>query len=284
MAAWAAGIVVVTSAGNQGPQPMTVGVPGNVPYFLTVGAMTDNYTPTNATDDQLAVFSAAGPTFEGFVKPDLVAPGGHALGLMSKHSLLARTHRQYADGNKYFTMSGTSQAAAMVSGAAALLLQQRPGLSPADVKCLLTRTARPAVTSSGQLAYSIYQQGTGTLNVYAASQAALPAGACANRGLDIGADLAGTKHFGGPADRNAAGSYYIHGLDAHVWSEGYIWSTGYIWTENGFVWVDGYIWTEGSAFVEGYIWSEGGYPWPDGYVWTAALTEPASVNVWVDQM
>ena len=44
MRAWEAGIVVVASAGNGGPDPMTIGVPGNVPYVITVGAMTDSYT------------------------------------------------------------------------------------------------------------------------------------------------------------------------------------------------------------------------------------------------
>ena len=62
MAAWEAGIVVVASAGNTGPAPLTIGVPGNVPYVVTVGAMTDNYTPADPGDDVLASFSAAGPT------------------------------------------------------------------------------------------------------------------------------------------------------------------------------------------------------------------------------
>jgi hypothetical protein len=56
---------------------MTIGVPGNNPYVITVGAMSDNYTPADPADDILASFSTAGPTVEGFVKPDLVAPGGH---------------------------------------------------------------------------------------------------------------------------------------------------------------------------------------------------------------
>jgi serine protease AprX len=77
MALWRAGVVVVAAAGNEGPDPMTIGVPGNVPYIITVGAVTDNYTPFNASDDKLATFSSAGPTFEGFVKPEVVAPGGH---------------------------------------------------------------------------------------------------------------------------------------------------------------------------------------------------------------
>ena len=60
MRAWQSGIVVVVSAGNSGPLPQTVGVPGNVPYVITVGAMTDNYT-TSKNDDRLASFSATGP-------------------------------------------------------------------------------------------------------------------------------------------------------------------------------------------------------------------------------
>jgi serine protease AprX len=64
MAAWQAGIVVVASAGNSGPEAMTVGVPGNVPYIITAGAMTDNYTPFYPFDDRLASFSATGPTYE----------------------------------------------------------------------------------------------------------------------------------------------------------------------------------------------------------------------------
>ena len=75
MAAWANGIVVVVAAGNGGPDPMTIGVPGNVPYVITVGAFTDNYTPDDWSDDYIAPFSAAGPTLDGFVKPDVVAPG-----------------------------------------------------------------------------------------------------------------------------------------------------------------------------------------------------------------
>ena len=45
MRAWQAGIVVVAAAGNGGPDPMSIGVPGNNPYVITVGAITDAYTP-----------------------------------------------------------------------------------------------------------------------------------------------------------------------------------------------------------------------------------------------
>ena len=93
MRAWQEGIVVVASAGNTGPDAMTIGVPGNVPYVITVGAMTDNYTPADSSDDVLASFSSAGPTVEGFVKPEVVAPGGHMLGLMRNSTVIATKHR-----------------------------------------------------------------------------------------------------------------------------------------------------------------------------------------------
>ena len=97
MRLWQAGIVVVASAGNTGPDPMTIGVPGNVPYVITVGAMTDSYTRDDLSDDRLTSFSAAGPTYEGFVKPDVVAPGGHIKALMDNQDQIARDHTEFHD-------------------------------------------------------------------------------------------------------------------------------------------------------------------------------------------
>jgi serine protease AprX len=68
---------------------MTIGGPGNVPYVITAGALTDNRTPYDPTDDRLASFSSTGPTFEGFVKPEVVAPGGHMVGTIWNLSYLA---------------------------------------------------------------------------------------------------------------------------------------------------------------------------------------------------
>ena len=73
----------------------------------------------------VASFSAAGPTHEGFVKPELVAPGGHVYGMMDWFAQIAKQHPAYHDGGQYFMMSGTSQSAAVVSGVAALVLQGR---------------------------------------------------------------------------------------------------------------------------------------------------------------
>jgi subtilisin family serine protease len=196
MQAWQAGIVVIASAGNGGPDAMSIGVPGNVPYIITVGAMTDSLTPSDPSDDTLASFSAAGPTYEGFVKPELVAPGGHILSLMEKSDTLPTLYPEFHDGQSYFTMSGTSQAAAVVTGVVALMLQADPALTPDDVKCRLMAAARPAINADGTLAYSVFQQGAGLVNAYDAVYATDTG--CANNGLDIGRDLDGVEHYGGP--------------------------------------------------------------------------------------
>ena len=63
--------------------------------------MTDSYTPNDPSDDVFASFSSASPTVEGFVKPEIVAPGGHLVGAMSKNKhLIAEAHPEYASDAK----------------------------------------------------------------------------------------------------------------------------------------------------------------------------------------
>ena len=119
-------------------------------------------------DDRLASFSSTGPTYEGFVKPEMVAPGGHMAASMSSNSYLANIDPDSMSlGQQMFTMSGTSQAAAVTTGVVALMLQANPTLTPDTVKCRLLASARPAVTSAGTLAYSVFQQGAGLINAVA---------------------------------------------------------------------------------------------------------------------
>ena len=269
MKAWQAGIVVVASAGNTGPAPMSIQAPGNVPYVITVGAMTDNYTPLYGQDDYLASFSAAGPTYEAHVKPDLVAPGGHDISYIQRTSTLGVTFPQYFlnTTSGYYKLSGTSQAAAVVSGVAALMLQAFPNLSPDDVKCGLMATAQAGRKRDGTVPYSVFQQGAGLVNAWSAVYDRRTG--CANNGLDIAADLAGTKHFAGQASQNTDGSFFVKdsGGEGSTWTGTYT-STG------GYPWSTGYPWSSGYPWSNGYPWSSG-YPWSNGYPWSTSTSAPS---------
>ena len=308
MKAWQSGIVVVASAGNKGPKPMSIGVPGNVPYIITVGAMTDSYTESYFEDDKMATFSSAGPTIERFVKPEIVAPGGHLSGLMAYNSEIVTQHPEFHDGGRYFEMSGTSQAAAVVSGVVALMLKQDPYLTPDDVKCRLIENAKLATDINGQLAYSVFQQGAGVVNVKDTLISSTLG--CANTNMDIAKDLADTEHYYGPANVDEQGNFFIEGLDArYQWSVsdelnsdgGLIWNT--VATDGGLIWntnvgVDGgLIWNTNVGVDGGLIWNtvaiDGGLIWntnlnvDGGLIWNTSVeftnTESISVNNWVEQ-
>jgi serine protease AprX len=293
MAAWQSGIIVVVAAGNGGPGAMTVGVPGNVPYVITVGAMTDNFTPEDRTDDRLATFSAAGPTFEGFVKPDLLAPGGHMLGQMPPYAWLPLEHPEFVQQiNDYFTMSGTSQATAVVSGVLALMLQAEPKLKPDDAKCRVIASARAAVLNDGTHAYSIFQQGAGMVDAVAAVNESVAG--CANRDLNIKKDLAGLRHYAGLAGVDDLGTYYLvdeYGQrmfgPAYEWSQGYLWPEGSLWPEKpisgqGALWNTGVLWDQASFLNSDSLLSQGAL-WPEGALWTRGLSEPVSTYLWANQ-
>ena len=212
MEAWNQGIVVVAAAGNEGPEPMTVGSPGNLPYIITVGAVTDSWTPIDRSDDYIPDFSSRGPTPEGHIKPDLVAPGGHITGITRPGSSLTKDHPEYELSSGEFVMTGSSQAAALVSGLAALLLQLEPELAPDNVKCMLTSSAELAINRDGLLAYSPFQQGHGQVNLTRAIT--LGDRDCGNSGLDLKKDIAGDEHYEGPAIVNEAGEVSLPGLES----------------------------------------------------------------------
>ncbi|MDQ1441322.1 MAG: serine protease AprX [Acidimicrobiaceae bacterium] len=132
--AWLHGIVVVTSAGNAGATLGHLTDPANDPYVIAVGAADDHGTVSPA-DDTISSFSSWG---DGTRNPDLVAPGAHVQSLRVPGSYIDQTYGSTGTINaRFFRGSGTSQAAAAISGAAALLIQARPSLTPDQVKTLL---------------------------------------------------------------------------------------------------------------------------------------------------
>ncbi len=200
-AAWKAGIVVVVAAGNDGRDDLfgeqgygTINAPGDDPYVITVGAMKTEETYTR-TDDLIASYSSKGPTqVDHIVKPDLVAPGNTVVSLRSSGSTLANQYpgngvknSYYQSGllilqptgtsSNFFTLSGTSMATPVVSGAAADLLQANPSLTPDQVKLLLMESAYKTFPSSSTVSdstgtytdyYDIFTVGAGYVDLAAA--------------------------------------------------------------------------------------------------------------------
>ncbi len=149
--AWRAGIVVVVSAGNSGKASGQLEDPAFDPYVIAVAAG-DTAGTVDSRDDQVASFSSLG---DGTRNPDVMAPGTHVQSLRVPGSYI---DTQYSGtgliagdtSGRFFRGSGTSEAAAMVSGEVALLLQARPTLTPDQVKEILRATAKKLTQTDQQ--------------------------------------------------------------------------------------------------------------------------------------
>ena len=174
------GIVVVAAAGNHGrndegvTQHGAISAPGNAPWVITVGASSHMGT-TSRADDAIAAFSSRGPTaYDHAAKPDLAAPGVGIYSLSSPGSTMYERWMEYllpgaesGPDMPYLSLSGTSQAAPVVAGTVALMLQANPSLTPNAVKAILQYTAE---MYSG---HSYLAQGAGFLNARGAVDLAL---------------------------------------------------------------------------------------------------------------
>ncbi len=160
---------VVFSAGNLGPDGGTVSTPGTAKNAITVGA-TQNArcgswvpgTDPGPDPDRVLSSSSRGPA-QGRIKPDLVAPGGDLLAAESADPYAVVPWDQPWTGARYALATGTSQAAALVAGAAGLVTEHlwhlrgvRP--SPAAVKATL-------VAGAVDLGLPVAEQGWGRLDL-----------------------------------------------------------------------------------------------------------------------
>jgi hypothetical protein len=162
--AWSEGLVVVVSAGNEGPVPSSVTSPGNNPWLITVGAA--DYEEDSGWT-KVAPFSGRGPTATGHIKPDIVVAGTLLAGVQPDGAIRPTGEPDHRDPKGFWITSGVSQASAIASGFIALLLEARPDLSNHDVKCILANTAVPlTVDADGEL--SPFAQGRGLLDLAAA--------------------------------------------------------------------------------------------------------------------
>jgi len=129
-AAWASGITVVVSAGNNGAGQVTS--PGSDPYVITVGAA--DTAGTAATANDFVPSWSGSESFRGYAKPDVVAPGVSVISLRAPGSTVDVTHPEGRVDSVYFRGTGTSMSTALTAGAAALLISDHPAATPDDVK------------------------------------------------------------------------------------------------------------------------------------------------------
>jgi serine protease AprX len=209
--AWRAGIVVVVSGGNSGTSAPELNNPAYDPYVLAVGA-SDTRGTVDASDDVVPAFSSRGSSAR---RVDLVAPGRSILSLRDPGSYLDEAHPSARVGERYFKGSGSSQAAAVVSGAVALLLQSRPNLTPDQVKALLRGSAEPMpyADSAGR--------GAGELDVFRAYQRSTPATTQSwSRSTGLGSleQARGTQHVASDGVELTGERHVLGGFSAKRWA------------------------------------------------------------------
>jgi serine protease AprX len=239
-------------------------MPAMNPTVIAVGG-SDHLGTAATADDVVGAFSSRGSTVR---RPDLVAPGRSVVSLRDPNSFIdteysaGRLSTTQDPAQRFFKGSGTSQSAAVVSGAVALLLQQRPTLTPDQVKKLLTSTAAPmpAADSIGR--------GAGQLNVKAAMSASTPMTATQLVVPSVGTgslELArGSAHVTDPdtgieltGERDIMGKTFSSLIWGVLATAGCAWTGG---TWNGAVWTGG-SWT-GTTSWSGKTWSAG--TWTSG--------------------
>jgi len=290
--AWQAGIVVVVAAGNDGRNNSmstsgygTITAPANDPYVITVGAMKNVGTMTRL-DDLIASYSSKGPSLiDHVVKPDLVAPGNRTISLLAAKALLQtkstsanlvpnsyyQSTTSTSTSANYFRLSGTSMAAPIVSGAAALMIGRDPSLTPDTVKARLMLSATKSfplystaidsgTSNSYTSQYDIFSIGAGYVDVWAAlnSTATVPPGMSAVSPTAILNAATNTVSLTASALTSGAaavwGSGSVFGAAAVWGSSVFVDSSAAVWGSDTSLWGTAAVWGSGTLSGNAAIW------------------------------
>jgi len=321
-AAVRAGIVVVVASGNYGVNPSTgqvgyagIASPGNAPSAITVGAASNAGTVERG-DDRVASFSSRGPSwFDGYAKPDVVAPGSGLLSSEVDGSTLATSYPSLVyptTGGKLLKLSGSSMASGVVSGLVAIMIeahdygaQQRydssvagkyrklyvppPALTPNAIKAMLQYSATPLRNASG-VKYDALTQGAGEVDGLGAIALAYFADTAQLPGTPWMTAFPASTQFGNELDtwsqqiiwgtRVVSGSSVID-VNQMAWSANTVWGAGEL---DNIVWgtmsleSDNIVWGT-SAVLDGVVWS-GSILEGDNIVWGTSLLAWAPNIVW----
>jgi serine protease AprX len=268
-AASRAGIIVVAAAGNYGMNRQTgqvgytgIASPGNAPSAITVGSVMTQDT-TTIDDDRIAPYSSRGPSFyDAFAKPDIVAPGHRLVSDSAPGNTLYATYPVTRVSPDYLRLSGTSMAAAVASGAVALMLQAHqqahpgaPALTPTLVKGILQYTS-VRLHDEGGVEYDDLTQGAGSLNPNGAIELV--------RSIDV---------------RQPLGSYWLTRAltpitrlqdAALVWSQRVLWRTQNLWgptvDSSQAAWAFGTVWGDDNTWDSHIVWGTNAV-WGNSSTW-----------------
>ncbi|MCU1256585.1 MAG: hypothetical protein JWM83_2884 [Candidatus Angelobacter sp.] len=286
-AAWKSGIVVVVAAGNGGRNNdygtqgyAMIQAPGNDPNVITVGATKTNGTPQRQ-DDTIASFSSKGPTLlDHVVKPDLVAPGNRVVSLAAPGSTLVSSllslniqpittcilgllgnNCSTGLSGKYTRLSGTSMATPIVAGAAALMFQKDPTLTPDTIKARMMKTAWKgypgnswASDSKGRSyfsQYDVFTIGSGYLDIYAAlrSTDVVNGGAAS----PIAYRNTGTGKYGYMNSQSITWGNSITWGSSIVWGDSIVWGGSAVLCDS-IIWGDSIVWGDTTLAGNSIIW------------------------------
>ena len=298
--AWQAGIVVVVAAGNDGRDNSagtngygTITVPANNPSVITVGAMNTLGT-LGMGDDRICSYSSKGPTLvDHIAKPDLVAPGNLIFSVRAEDSTLDKAYPAnqvppsvYATGKtgndpQYFDLSGTSMAAPMVSGAAALMLQLNPALTPDQVKARLMKTS----TKFPQTTWTITDPLTGQMYVDESDIFTVGAGYLSIPSALLNQDLLTSAATSPTAVNDGSGNITLLFDASVVWGTDSTWGTSVVWgtRAKSVIWGTGVVWSATSSAQPG---SATSVIWGTSIVWgtrrPGSKTTPQALDILVN--
>ncbi len=295
------GVKVVVAAGNFGINPETgepgyagITSPGNSPNAITIGAL-QTFNTVGRDDDRVAPYSSRGPTwYDGFLKPDMVAPGDSLMSTLPLTStLMKKLLERGSENSRYARLSGTSMATAVATGVVATVLEangrhaatvpQRPlgaldvsPLSSGAVKALLQFTAIPVRDDDGEL-YDELTQGAGGIN----------AGGAIALAARIDGSIAPPNYWLTGPSTGAFGSTVIGG-QSYAWRQSILWDDNIVWgsglvTHNQSVWNDNIVWGSDDNIVWGSTSGDDNIVWgsadDDNIVW-GSVAEWADNIVW----
>jgi hypothetical protein len=213
-------------------------------------------------DDRVAPYSSRGPSwYDGFAKPDVVAPGDNLLSVAAAGSTLRTAQEKRGNTGNYMRLSGTSMAAGVASGVVALVLEANRGLTPNAVKAVFEYTALPVKDDAGQRVDAL-TQGAGQLAV----TGALAYARAINPQAPVGESWLSS----------AVEPSTVIGGQAYAWAQAIIWGQrrvagAALLTEQRPAWARNVVWgnllDEDDNIVWGNLFDDDNIVWGNNIVW-----------------